>query len=81
MKHAFTFWDLRKLFFETSEINLDQFQSSVSRGYLTEEARLREMESVGGRLVDSVVLSCTREREWPSIAPIVRFVADSPGAD
>lgn len=60
MAHAFETWDLRKLYLETLDFNVEQFGSGLSR-YAIEEARLREHEWHMGCWYDLVTYAVWRE--------------------
>ena len=61
MDHIFTFWDFRKLYFETPEYNYGQFASGEGRWFET-EGRLRAHLFHGGHYWDELILATTRER-------------------
>ena len=62
VEYLFSCWNLRKLYLETPEYNLDQFRSGI--GTLFEvEARLREHFFLGGRYWDFLTLAMYR-RAW-----------------
>jgi RimJ/RimL family protein N-acetyltransferase len=61
MDHVFTFWNFRKLYFETPEYNYAQFASGEGRWFEI-EGRLRAHRFYGGRYWDELILAITRER-------------------
>lgn len=61
LEHAFKTWNLRKIYFEVPEFNLDQFVSATRRGYVVEEGRLRDHETLLGRSWDLVFLAMYRD--------------------
>ena len=50
-------FDLRKLYFETTDARRDQFAFAEQRGYITEEARLRNHVFAEGTYKDVLILS------------------------
>lgn len=62
VRHLFYCWNLRKLYLEVVEFNLEQFWSAVERGVLVEESRLREHTYFYGRYWDLATLVLYREQ-------------------
>lgn len=60
--YCFSVWPFRKLWIETTEHNLVQFQS-VERFGIEVEGRLRDFEYLAGRYWDKIILSIER-RSW-----------------
>ena len=51
----------RKLYFEVSDFNLPQFESTIRRGAMRIEGRLIEHEAIGGAYVDLLTLAVTQD--------------------
>jgi RimJ/RimL family protein N-acetyltransferase len=69
--HVFSFWDLRKLYFETPEYNYSQFASGEGRWFEI-EGRLQAHRFYGGRHWDELILAITRERWTEQGRPLAR---------
>jgi hypothetical protein len=62
LEFAFGQWPLRKVYFETNSIAIQQYSSAVARGLLVEEARLLNYELFGdGSWADLIFLAVDRE--------------------
>jgi RimJ/RimL family protein N-acetyltransferase len=59
--HVFTCWAFRKIYFESTEYNYEQFASGEGRLFEV-EGRLRDHRFYGGRYWDELILATTRER-------------------
>lgn len=62
LAYVFTIWQIRKLYFEAYEFNLQQF-SSLNGRWMHEEARLRNHFFLGGRYWDLVTLALYHD-DW-----------------
>jgi hypothetical protein len=60
VRYVFACWDLRKLYMELPDYNLDQFASGIGRLFEV-EGRRRDHLFYGGRLWDHVTLAIHRE--------------------
>ena len=63
--HAFDLWNLRKIYFEVPEYNLDQLGGLAK--LTVEEGRLRDHEEMHGRHWDHFIYALYQER-WPEIS-------------
>jgi RimJ/RimL family protein N-acetyltransferase len=54
-------WPLRKIYLETQEYNVAQFQSAVASGLLKEEGRLKEHQFFAGRYWDRITYAMYRD--------------------
>jgi hypothetical protein len=70
--YLFNGWPFRKVYFETAEYNLAQFDGAM--GWLfVEEARFREHIFLGGRYWDQIVLALWRDTWTEQRTRLVRF--------
>ncbi len=70
--YLFQGWPLRKIYFETPEYNLQQFEGAVG-WLLVEEARFREHVFLNGRYWDQVVLTLWRDNWIQNRKHVVRW--------
>lgn len=77
LDHAFNTWELRKVYFEVPEYNLNQF-SGITR-YTTEEGRLRNHERLFGRLWDQLILALYRDTWEDRGRPVLASLREGSG--
>jgi RimJ/RimL family protein N-acetyltransferase len=84
LDYTFATWNLRKLYLEVPEWNLEQLAGGIGR-YFVEEGRLREHEYLDGRYWDVVVLALYRDawakRPWATAERFLGLVAAGDNGD
>lgn len=77
VEQAFCHWDLRKLYAQVPEYNMEQFANGV-RKHTRVEARLRKHEFHFGRYWDSYVVAIWREQAETYLASYRQRIARAP---
>jgi hypothetical protein len=70
LEYVFTIWDFRKLYFESTELTIEQFKSGIG-GLFVKEGTLRQHRYFAGRYWDQHILAMYREA-WDDVAVWVR---------